>query len=54
LVQAKSSLSTTKPELRRLAGSSQRYDDMLQTLAHVYVSHRAMHRARMMSMDSQD
>ena len=35
LVQAKSSLSTVKPELRSLAGSSQRYDDMLQTLANM-------------------
>ncbi len=33
LVLAKSSLSTTKPELRGLATSSQGYDEMLQTLA---------------------
>ncbi|KAF2841400.1 hypothetical protein M501DRAFT_929556 [Patellaria atrata CBS 101060] len=32
LVQAKSNLSTTKPELRGLATSSQNYDDMLQML----------------------
>jgi exocyst complex component 4 len=32
LMQAKSSLSTTKPELKGLATSSQNYDDMLQVL----------------------
>ncbi|KAI9760190.1 MAG: Pyridoxal 5'-phosphate synthase subunit snz1 [Chaenotheca gracillima] len=32
LVQAKSSLSTTNPELKGLANSSQGYDDMLQVL----------------------
>lgn len=35
LVSAKSSLSTTKPELKGLASSSQNYDDMLQVLASI-------------------
>ena len=39
LVQAKSSLVTVKPELKSLASSSRRYDDMLDTLALVYASH---------------
>ncbi len=33
LVIAKANLSTTKPEFKRLATSSQEYDDMLQILA---------------------
>lgn len=34
-MQAKSSLATPKPELRSLATSSQKYDEMLQTLAQI-------------------
>lgn len=36
LLEAKSSLSTTKPELKGLATSSQNYDDMLQVLSSMY------------------
>lgn len=38
LVVAKSNLSTTKPELKGLAASSQEYDDMLQVLSHMYAT----------------
>lgn len=35
LVQSKGSLGTTDPELRKLAGASQKYDDLLHTLSEI-------------------
>ena len=35
---AKCNLSTTKPEFKRLAVSSQEYEDMLQALSRMYAA----------------
>jgi exocyst complex component 4 len=48
LVLAKSSLSTTKPELKGLATSSQNYDDMLQVLSSMLV-HVSNHSSKLLT-----
>lgn len=40
LIQAKSDLSTSKPEVKHMVDTSQKYDTMLRTLSLMFVFHR--------------